>query len=58
MPLEHKRRLVAMLAERRVALIESDIYGEMHFGGQGPPVLKSFDSDGDRSRLSGRLPSG
>lgn len=47
MPLEHKRRLVQMMAERKVALIESDIYGEMYFGEQRPPVLKSFDSAGD-----------
>jgi DNA-binding transcriptional MocR family regulator len=42
-PVEHKRRLVQMMAERDVALIESDIYGEIHFGEQRPPVLKSFD---------------
>ena len=47
MPLEHKRRLVAMLTERRVALIESDIYGEMHFGEQRPLVAKSFDTTGE-----------
>lgn len=47
MPVEHKRRLVQMMAERRITLIESDIYGEIHFGEQRPPVLKSFDSEGD-----------
>ncbi|QPF72923.1 PLP-dependent aminotransferase family protein [Roseateles sp. DAIF2] len=47
MPIEHKRRLVAMLAERGVTIIESDIYGEMHFGEQRPPTLKSFDRDGN-----------
>lgn len=47
MPVENKRRLVQMMAERGVTIIESDIYGEMHFGEQRPPVLKSFDSDGD-----------
>ena len=39
----NKRRIVQMMAERDIALIESDIYGETHFGEQRPPVLKSFD---------------
>jgi DNA-binding transcriptional MocR family regulator len=47
MPEEHKRRLVALMAERQVTLIESDIYGELHFGEQRPPVLRSFDPAGD-----------
>jgi DNA-binding transcriptional MocR family regulator len=42
-PVEHKRRIVQMMAERDIALIESDIYGEIHFGEQRPPVLKSYD---------------
>jgi DNA-binding transcriptional MocR family regulator len=47
MPVEHKRRLVQLAAERRITLIESDIYGELYFGDQRPPVLKSFDEGGD-----------
>jgi DNA-binding transcriptional MocR family regulator len=47
MPVEHKRRLVQMMAERGVTIIESDIYGEMHFGEQRPPTLKSYDRAGD-----------
>ena len=47
MPTEHKRRLVQMMAERGITLIESDIYGELYFGEQRPPVLKSFDTSGD-----------
>ncbi|MBB4846117.1 DNA-binding transcriptional MocR family regulator [Paucibacter oligotrophus] len=47
MPQEHKQQLVAMMAERQVSIIESDIYGEMHFGEQRPPTLKSFDRKGD-----------
>lgn len=47
MPVENKRKLVAMMAERGITIIESDIYGEMHFGEQRPPVLKSFDQTGD-----------
>jgi len=47
MPVEHKRRLVQMMAERGITLIESDIYGEIYFGDQRPPVLKSFDAHND-----------
>jgi len=47
MPVEHKRRLVELMAERRITLIESDIYGELYFGDQRPPVLKSFDERND-----------
>lgn len=47
MPLEHKRRLVQMMAERGITLIESDIYGEIYFGDQRPPVLQGFDTSGD-----------
>jgi DNA-binding transcriptional MocR family regulator len=43
MPAERKRRLVQLCAERGIGLIESDIYGELYFGEQRPPVLKSFD---------------
>ena len=32
MPVERKRALVQLMAERRITLIESDIYGELYFG--------------------------
>jgi DNA-binding transcriptional MocR family regulator len=47
MPVEHKRRLVQLCAERGISVIESDIYGELYFGDQRPPVLKSFDENDD-----------
>ena len=47
MPEEHKRRVVQMMRERGIALIESDIYGELYFGEQRPSVLRSFDPQGD-----------
>ena len=47
MPAEHKRQLVQLCAERGITLIESDIYGEVYFGEQRPPVLKSFDQHND-----------
>ena len=43
MPLENKRRLVTLAAERGITLIETDIYGETYFGDERPSVLKSFD---------------
>lgn len=47
MPEANKRRLVALAAERGFALIESDVYGETHFGDDRPPVLQAFDTGGD-----------
>ena len=47
MPVERKRELVTLMGERGITLIESDIYGELHFGEQRPPVLKSFDAEAD-----------
>jgi DNA-binding transcriptional MocR family regulator len=47
MPLDSKRRLVALAAERGFTLIETDIYGETYFGDERPPVLKSFDTQDD-----------
>ena len=47
MPVANKRRLVALAAQRGFTLIETDIYGETHFGDERPPVLKSFDAQDD-----------
>lgn len=47
MPVENKRRLVALAAERGFTLIETDIYGETHFGDERPPALKAFDTGDD-----------
>ena len=46
MPVEHKRRLVELLAERSIPLIEDDVYGELYFGVQRPPPAKAFDRSG------------
>lgn len=43
---ENKERLVRMLAERQVPLIEDDIYGDLPFGPQRPKACKAFDEDG------------
>lgn len=47
MPDDHKRRIAAMMAERGVAVIENDIYGETPHGPHRPPVLQSFDPTGN-----------
>lgn len=46
MPDAAKERLVAMLAERDIPLIEDDIYGDLYFGGARPQVAKSYDRKG------------
>jgi DNA-binding transcriptional MocR family regulator len=46
MPDENKQRLVAMLAERGIPLIEDDIYGDLAFAATRPRTAKSFDREG------------
>jgi DNA-binding transcriptional MocR family regulator len=46
MPDAGKQRLVAMLAERGIPLIEDDIFGDLHFGETRPRIAKCFDRDG------------
>lgn len=46
MPDAQKRRLVETCANRGIAVIEDDIYGDIHHGPERPRALKSFDPDG------------
>ncbi|OOQ56504.1 aminotransferase-like domain-containing protein [Mucilaginibacter pedocola] len=46
MPIENKRRLVQLLTQKQIPLIEDDIYGEIHFGKTRPHTCKSFDTEG------------
>jgi len=46
MPDDRKRRLVALLAARKIPLIEDDIYGDIYFGDSRPRTCKSFDTEG------------
>jgi len=46
MPDTSKQRLVTMLAERAIPLIEDDIFGDLHFGETRPRIAKCFDRDG------------
>ncbi|WP_300454286.1 PLP-dependent aminotransferase family protein [Accumulibacter sp.] len=47
MPDENKRRLAKLTADRGVALIEDDIYGDLHFAGERPRPIKAFDRVGN-----------
>ncbi len=46
MPEDSKRRLVTMLAERAVPLIEDDIYGDLAFEQGRPGLSKRYDETG------------
>ena len=46
MPEANKRRLLALMEERGIPLIEDDIYGDLPFDGQRPPPIKAFDRNG------------
>jgi DNA-binding transcriptional MocR family regulator len=46
MPDANKARLVQMLAERGIPLIDDDIYGDLAFNGKRPRPAKSFDQNG------------
>ena len=47
MPDAGKRRLVRMLAERGIPLIEDDVYGDLYAGERRPWTAKAFDDDGN-----------
>ncbi|MEN8687858.1 MAG: PLP-dependent aminotransferase family protein [Desulfuromonadales bacterium] len=44
---EDKQRLVNLLEQRQVPLIEDDIYGDLSFSDERPSVAKSFDKTGN-----------
>ncbi len=43
---DHKRELVEMARQRKMAIIEDDIHGDIYFDGPRPSLLKSFDREG------------
>ena len=47
MPEENKARLVHLCDARGIALIEDDVYGDIHFGSSRPRVAKSWDRSGN-----------
>lgn len=46
MPVEHKQRLLALLAEQGVSLIEDDVYGDLYAGLSPPLPVKAWDREG------------
>jgi len=46
MPEENKKKLVEMLAQKNIPLIEDDIYGELYFGKSRPGTCKFYDKKG------------
>jgi DNA-binding transcriptional MocR family regulator len=47
MPDANKKRLVEMLAEKNIPLIEDDIYGDMYLGETRPKPAKAYDTTGN-----------
>lgn len=46
MPDEKRRRLLALLMERGIPLIEDDVYGDLYFEETRPHCIKSLDTEG------------
>jgi len=46
MPESNKQRILALTQARGIAVIEDDIYGDLHFGLQRPRTLYSYDNTG------------
>ena len=46
MPDEKKQKLVELVTEREIPLIEDDVYGKLAFTGSRPKVCKAFDKEG------------
>ncbi len=43
-PDAEKQRIVELLAQRSIPLIDNDVYGDLHFAEQRPRAMKSFDT--------------
>jgi len=46
MPDAAKRRMVTLMAERGIPIVEDDIYGDLHFEERRPRPAKAFDKSG------------
>lgn len=46
MPEDNRRRLVRLLADHDIPLIEDDVYGDLAFSGARPKAAKAFDRKG------------
>ncbi len=47
MPDVQKKRMVELMAERDIPIIEDDIYGDLHFGDRRPKPAKAWDRTGN-----------
>jgi DNA-binding transcriptional MocR family regulator len=45
-PDDNKKRLVRLLAEHQIPLVENDIFGEIYFNDRRPSVAKAYDREG------------
>ncbi|HEY6953085.1 MAG TPA: PLP-dependent aminotransferase family protein, partial [Bacteroidota bacterium] len=45
MPDENKKKLVEMLSQHNIPLLEDDMYGDLPFEGNRPKLLKAYDKD-------------
>lgn len=44
---ERKREIVKILAEKKIPLVEDDVYGDIYFGDARPRTFKSYDRHGE-----------
>jgi DNA-binding transcriptional MocR family regulator len=44
-PEENKKRLVRMLTQRNIPLIEDDVYGDLYFSHERPFIAKNYDTE-------------
>lgn len=51
MPIAAKERLVAMLAQRKIPLIEDDLYGDLHFRSRAPARGEIFRRERSRDAV-------
>ncbi len=52
MPDASKKRMVTLMAERGIPVVEDDIYGDLHFDERRPKPAKAFDRNGGVMLLS------
>jgi DNA-binding transcriptional MocR family regulator len=46
MPEENKRRLIKLLSQHEIPLIEDDVYGDLYHGAARPKPMKAYDKHG------------
>ncbi|MGG5506876.1 MULTISPECIES: PLP-dependent aminotransferase family protein [unclassified Myroides] len=47
MPTANKKKIVDLLAQHNIPLIEDDVYGDLNFNGKRPLCCKAFDTTGN-----------